>query len=85
MLAVLTLHLGPVLRLGAFTREVSLLLAIAAGDVVGVARLVTLLCDVVLRATVAACSRRTRFDIWTLQSISVHSYREYEVLTSLEK
>ena len=57
------LHLGPVLGLGAVAREMTLLLAVAAGDHVGVARLITLLRDVIFGAAVTA---RTSFGVGTL-------------------
>lgn len=47
LLTVLALDLGPVLGLWAVTREMAQLLAVAASDIVGVARLVALLGDVV--------------------------------------
>jgi hypothetical protein len=55
--AAATLGLGPVLGLGAFLREVTSLLAVAAENVVGVARLIALFGDVVGGATVAAGAR----------------------------
>jgi hypothetical protein len=54
LLAVAALDLGVVPRLGAITREVTLLLAVAARSVVGVLGLIALLGDVVLRAAVVA-------------------------------
>ena len=61
--AVGALHLGPVLGLGAVTREMTLLLAVAASDHVGVARLITLLRNVICRTAVTA---RTSFGVGTL-------------------
>jgi putative effector of murein hydrolase LrgA (UPF0299 family) len=54
LLAVAALDLGVVPRLGAITREVTLLLAVAARSVVRVLGLIALLGDVVLRAAVVA-------------------------------
>ena len=67
LLTVLALHFGPVFRLGAVTRKVAYLLAVTAGDSLGVARLIALLRNVVFRAAVTAGSRRTRFDIGALR------------------
>ena len=65
-LTVLALDLRPVLGLRAVAREMTLLLAVAASNVFRVARLVTLLRHVVLRAAVAASPRGTSLDVRAL-------------------
>lgn len=65
-LAVLTLNFRPVLWLGTITRKVADLLAVAAGDSIRVARLITLFRHVVLGATVAASPRGTGLHVGTL-------------------
>jgi hypothetical protein len=53
LLTVLALYFGPISGLWAVLGEMALLVAVAASNVVGVTRLITLLCDVVLRTAVA--------------------------------
>lgn len=72
-----TLHLGPILRLGTIAGEMALLLAVAASDGIGVARLVTLFRNVIRRTAVMAGTRATSFDVRTLlqgQAVSTDTY-----------
>ena len=66
LLTVLALDLRPVLGLWAIAREVTLVLAVAARDVVRVARLITLLGHVILRTAVATGTRRTSLNVRAL-------------------
>ena len=68
LLAVLALHLRPVLRLRAIPREVTGLLAVTAGNVVGVLGLITLLGHVILGTAVAAGAL---LDVGTLLRVSI--------------
>lgn len=61
--AVGALDLGPVLRPRAFLREVACLLTVAAGDCIGITRLIALLGDVVFGAAVAAGAGRAGFNV----------------------
>lgn len=65
---VLTLDLGPILRLRAIAGEMTLLLAVAAGNIVGVKGLVALLRDMILGTTVAASTSRTSLNVGTVAS-----------------
>lgn len=68
LLAILTLDLRPVLGLRAISREVALLLTVAASDKIGVARLIAFLGYVILRSAVTASSRRSGFHVRALRS-----------------
>ena len=85
-LAVLTLHLRPILWLRAIAREVALFLTVAAGNVVWITGLITLLRDVIFRAAVTACSGWTSLNVGTLYDVSMSKLLQRHVkLTSLEK
>jgi hypothetical protein len=81
-LAVLTLHLAPVLGLGAVAGEVADFLTVAAGDGCGVTRLVALLGHVVSGTAVAAGAG---FGRGTLRCVSDEPDGPEGTLTSREK
>jgi hypothetical protein len=73
LLAVAALHLGVVTWLWTVAREVTLLVAITAGNVVRIPRLVALLRDVIFRIAVVAGALR---DIGALAHVSLQLLEE---------
>lgn len=70
LLAVAALHLAPVLRLGTVTREMTQFITVAAGDCVGITRLVTLFSKVLSRTAVATGTRRPGLNVGALECVS---------------
>ncbi len=64
--AVAAFDFAPILWFRAIAREMTLLLTVAASNVIRIARLITLLSYMVLRPTVATGPRGACFDIGTL-------------------
>ena len=67
-------NFGPVLRLAAVTRKVTLLVAVTTGDEFRIARLVTIFSQVVLRTTIATSTWSLSFDVWTLMELVLDAF-----------